>query len=69
MIALRTRGLPAGALVHDLDLQPPASGPGFHMVTGVREHDGRLWMGSLVEPAVAVLDLRMVQRTQRFEHG
>ncbi|MEV6852036.1 SMP-30/gluconolactonase/LRE family protein [Actinoplanes sp. NPDC051411] len=27
----------------------------FHMVTGVREHDGRIWMGSLHEPAVAVL--------------
>ena len=46
-----------GRLVHDLDLQPPASGPGYHMVTGVREHEGRVWMGSLHEPAVAVLDL------------
>jgi len=26
--------------------------------TGVREHDGRVWLGSLEEPAVAVLDLR-----------
>ena len=25
----------------------------YHMVTGVREHDGRVWMGSLEEPAVA----------------
>lgn len=42
-----------GTLVHDLDVQDP----GFHMVTGVREHEGRVWMGSLHEPAVAVLDL------------
>jgi sugar lactone lactonase YvrE len=27
----------------------------FHMVTGVREHEGDVWMGSLLEPAVAVL--------------
>lgn len=43
----------AGTLVHDIDL----SDQGFHMVTGVREHAGRVWMGSLHEPAVAVLDL------------
>ncbi|MBD8869602.1 SMP-30/gluconolactonase/LRE family protein [Nocardioides donggukensis] len=43
----------AGTLVHDLDV----STPDFHMVTGVREHRGRVWMGSLHEPAVAVLDL------------
>ena len=43
----------AGRRVHDLDLDPRA---GYHMVTGVREHDGRVWMGSLHEPAVAVLD-------------
>ncbi|MGV1009189.1 MAG: SMP-30/gluconolactonase/LRE family protein [Dermatophilaceae bacterium] len=42
-----------GILVHDLDL--PADR--FHMVTGVREHEGRVWLGSLHEPAVAVLDL------------
>ena len=42
-----------GALVHDLDIDHP----GFHMVTGVREHAGRVWMGSLHEPAVAVHDL------------
>ena len=28
---------------------------GYHMVTGVREHDGRVWLGSLHEPAVAVV--------------
>lgn len=42
-----------GTLVHDVDL--PASA--YHMVTGVREHDGRLWLGSLHEPAIAVVDL------------
>jgi sugar lactone lactonase YvrE len=42
-----------GALVHDVDLDEP----GYHMVTGVREHQGRVWMGSLHEPAVAVHDL------------
>lgn len=42
-----------GALVHDLDLRHPD----FHMATGVREHEGRVWMGSLHEPAVAVVDL------------
>lgn len=43
----------AGRLVHDLDLDVPD----FHMATGVREHDGRVWIGSLHEPAVAVVDL------------
>ena len=26
------------------------------MVTGVREHEGRVWMGSLHEAAIAVAD-------------
>jgi sugar lactone lactonase YvrE len=43
----------AGRLVHDADVRDDR----FHMVTGVREHEGRVWMGSLHEPAVAVLDL------------
>jgi sugar lactone lactonase YvrE len=43
----------AGTLVHDCDVTTTD----YHMVTGVREHDGRVWMGSLHEPAVAVLDL------------
>ena len=38
-----------GALVHDIDIDTPR----FHMVTGVREHDGVVWLGSLHEPAVA----------------
>jgi len=41
-----------GRLVHDHDVETSQ----FHMVTGVREHDGRVWMGSLHEPAIAVLD-------------
>ncbi|MDR7254471.1 sugar lactone lactonase YvrE [Nocardioides sp. BE266] len=42
----------SGRRVHDLDIDHP----GYHMVTGVREHDGKVWMGSLHEPAVAVYD-------------
>ncbi len=42
-----------GRLVHDVDVRDDR----FHMVTGVREHEGRVWMGSLHEPAVAVWDL------------
>jgi sugar lactone lactonase YvrE len=42
----------SGTVVHDVDVKTD----GYHMVTGVREHDGRLWLGSLHEPAVAVLD-------------
>lgn len=43
----------AGRLVHDVDVETDS----FHMATGVREHDGRVWLGSLHEPAVAVVDL------------
>ena len=42
-----------GRLVHDID----AVADEFHMVTGVREHDGQVWLGSLHEPALAVLSL------------
>jgi sugar lactone lactonase YvrE len=42
-----------GALVHDV--RRPADA--FHMVTGVREHDGRLWLGSLLESAIALTHL------------
>jgi sugar lactone lactonase YvrE len=45
-----------GSLVRDVVLDDPADTSCYHMVTGVREHDGRVWMGSLHEPAVAVLD-------------
>ncbi len=46
-----------GRLVHDVDLGEAVVGGRYHMVTGVREHDGRVWLGSLHEPAVAVLTL------------
>jgi sugar lactone lactonase YvrE len=42
-----------GRVVHDRSFDASA----FHMVTGVREHDGRVWLGSLVEPAVAVFEV------------
>jgi Strictosidine synthase len=42
-----------GALVHDWSHDPSD----FHMVVGVREHQGRVWVGSLVESAVAWFDL------------
>lgn len=42
-----------GSLVHDLHL-PEAD---FTMVTGVREHDGVVWLGSLHEAAVATIRL------------
>jgi sugar lactone lactonase YvrE len=41
-----------GTLVHDVEV----STSDYHMVTGVREHDGRVWVGSLHEPAIAVID-------------
>jgi len=43
----------AGELVHDIS----GDASGYHMVTGVREHDGNLWLGSLHEPAVGVIAL------------
>ncbi|MEI2672206.1 MAG: hypothetical protein V9G13_14090 [Marmoricola sp.] len=42
-----------GVLVHDVNLEAAA----FHMVTGVREHNGDLWLGSLHEAAVARVKL------------
>lgn len=42
-----------GRLVHDCELRPD----GFHFVTGVREHQGRVWLGSLHNAAVAYFDL------------
>ena len=42
-----------GAVVRDIS----GDASGYHMATGVREHDGRLWLGSLHEPAVAVIGL------------
>jgi sugar lactone lactonase YvrE len=43
----------AGTVVHDVDVKTD----GYHMVTGVREHEGRVWLGSLHEPAIAVVTL------------
>jgi hypothetical protein len=43
--------------VHDVSVERPEDLARYHVVTGVREHDGRVWMGSLEEPAVAVVDL------------
>lgn len=40
-----------GTLVHDLH----GEHDDFHMVTGVREHGGLLWVGSLHEPKVAAI--------------
>ena len=47
----------SGALVHDVSVERPEDLARYHVVTGVREHDGRVWMGSLEEPAIAVVDL------------
>ncbi|MCW2781332.1 MAG: vgb [Marmoricola sp.] len=41
-----------GVLVHDIDADPEH----FHMATGVREHDGQVWLGSLVEPSIALVE-------------
>jgi sugar lactone lactonase YvrE len=43
----------AGRCIHDVH----GEADGFHLVTGVREQDGKVWLGSLHEPAVAVIDL------------
>lgn len=40
-----------GQVVHDIS----CPGHGYHMVTGVRELDGVLYLGSLVESAIAIL--------------
>jgi sugar lactone lactonase YvrE len=44
-----------GRLVHDLDLTDRRREVPFHFVTGVREHDGTVWLGSLSQPAIAAL--------------
>ncbi|MGB7819752.1 MAG: SMP-30/gluconolactonase/LRE family protein [Ornithinibacter sp.] len=44
---------PSGRTVHDLDFDATR----WHLATGVREHGGRVWLGSLVEPAIAVGDV------------
>lgn len=42
-----------GAVVHELR----GAGGRYHMVTGVREHAGVLYLGSLTQRAIAVVDL------------
>jgi sugar lactone lactonase YvrE len=42
-----------GTVVHDLR----GWNAGFHQVTSVREHDGKLYFASIDEPAIACLDL------------
>jgi len=44
---------PDGTLVHDLQ----DTRPGMTMVTGVREHDGTVWLGSLTGTTVACFSL------------
>ena len=39
-----------GRTVHDLDFDATH----WHLATGVREHHGRVWLGSLRQPAIAV---------------
>lgn len=46
-----------GQLIHDVDVDLEAQRTPYHMVTGVREHEGRVWLGSLHEAAIAVVDL------------
>ena len=46
----------SGRVVHDID----ADASSYHMVTGVREHQGEVWLASLHEPALAVLSLPVV---------
>ena len=42
-----------GRTVHDLDFDATS----WHLATGVREHDGKVWLGSLMQPAIAVGDV------------
>jgi sugar lactone lactonase YvrE len=43
----------SGQTVHDRSFDAS----NYHLVTGVREHDGRVWLGSLEESAIAFFDL------------
>ena len=44
---------PTGRLVRDLEFDATR----WHLATGVREHHGRVWLGSLSQPAIAVGDV------------
>jgi hypothetical protein len=48
----RFKPTPKRRMVHDLAFDATH----WHLATGVREHDGRVWLGSLVEPAIAWSD-------------
>lgn len=48
---------PDGTIVREVEVTSAEALASFHMVTGVREHDGRLWMGSVEVGAVAALRL------------
>lgn len=45
---------PDGTITHNLQHKGPDS---YHPITGVYEHDGRLYLGSLTRDALAVHDL------------
>jgi len=48
----------AGQVRHNLQ----ADGSAYHYVTGIREAGGRLWLGSLVESAIASLEWPLPDR-------
>lgn len=43
----------SGAVVHDRSFDASS----FHMITGVREREGRVWVGSFREPAIAFFNV------------
>jgi hypothetical protein len=51
---------PDGRIIHDL--QAPGT-PAFSLVTGVRERQGRVFLGSLTSPSIAFFDLPDQQGT------
>ncbi|WP_211675321.1 SMP-30/gluconolactonase/LRE family protein [Ornithinibacter aureus] len=53
-VALGADGSPRATTTWAEDLAFDATR--WHLATGVREHDGRVWLGSLVEPAIAWSD-------------
>ena len=53
VVWVRAVDFATGATVHDCY----GTSPDFHMVTGVREHDGTVYVGSLAEQAIATFRL------------
>ena len=51
-----------GQLVHDLQTEHET----FRMVTGVRERDGAVWVGSLTEPGIGRIDMTA---DRPWDHG